>query len=422
MNITEKFLERLRPNSERQTRRDDELTGFGVRVEPGTSGGRKSFFYNAKVGGRVVFKSLGEWPALSVKDAREEAKEWAGKASAWKKAGCPEDANPFAKPKKVERTTTPIFRELVEAYIKNHLLDPEVGALNKERAEYDVRLLVKNYFESWLDRSIDKITPDDVLSAKNAAKGRYIQNSVVELARRLYTWSAGSENGKANFWVVSNPAKDIALNKPKPRKRFLQPDELLKFNEELKKEQHADTRDALALLLATGARKSNVYAMRWENISFELRNWHVPMSKSGSDYEVALTPAAMEVLERRRREIPQDQPWVFPAPSKSGHITDIKKRWGEFRKRAGIPDVRLHDLRRTKGSYAALSGESLQKIGALLGHQSLGSTHIYARLNQESVREASLASDAAMKSVMEQAKKRIKREARKPKLLRVANG
>jgi integrase len=224
---------------------------------------------------------------------------------------------------------------------------------------------------------------------------------------------------------VSNPATDVSTNKPQKRKKYLLPDELLRFNEELKKERHTDTRDALTLLLATGARKSPVYGMRWCDVSFETGNWDTPMSKSGEDYTVNLTPAAVEVLERRRREIPEDQVFVFPAPSNSGHITDIKKRWQLFRKRAGIADARLHDLRRTKGRCTAISGENLQKIGALLGHKSLGSAQIYARLSQESVREASMASDAKMEGMIQQAKKRIKQEGRKPKLpklLAVANG
>jgi integrase len=424
MNLTEKSIERLQPNAERQTYRDDELTGFGIRIEPASTGGRRSFFWNQKVSGEVYFRSLGEWPAISVKVARDRAREWAGKASSWKQLGCPQEANPFIKPKKQMRTSVPTFSELVEAYIKLHLLnpDPEIGALNKLRAEYDLRLLVRTRLAEWQDVPIDQITVNDVVAAKNSAEGLYWQNSVVELVRRLYNWSAGRTDGKVNFWAVSNPAKDVSTNKPQKRKKYLLPDELVRFNDELKKEQHADTKDALTILLATGARKSSVYAMRWGDISFETENWDIPMSKSGEGYTVNLTPAAVEVLEHRRREIPKDQVFVFPAPSKSGHITDIKKRWQLFRKRAGIPDARLHDLRRTKGSYAAISGESLQKIAGILGHKSLGSTQIYARLSQESVREASMASDAKMEEMMQQAKKRIKRETRKPKLLKVANG
>ena len=95
MNLTEKSIERLQANNDRPSFRDDEFTGLGIRIEPKSSGGRKSFsglFWNAKVAGQVVFKSLGEWPTTSVRDAREKAKQWAGKASKWKEAGCPEVA------------------------------------------------------------------------------------------------------------------------------------------------------------------------------------------------------------------------------------------------------------------------------------------------------------------------------------------
>lgn len=414
MVLTEKFVERVKPAAKRLTYRDDEVTGFGLRIQPAPNG-RKSFFYNAKIAGRVVFKALGEWPAVSVKDARDEAKELVGKVSPWKKQGCSEEASPFAKPKPVVRTTVPTFDELVEAYITNHLLDAEVGALNPARAEYDVRLLVKNHLDAWRETPVDKITPEHVLAAKNAAKGRYIQNSVVEFVRRVFTWSAGKKGSGVNFWTVGNPAKDIELHKPKRRQRFLQPEELVRFKEELAKEKHADTRDALALLLSTGARKSSVYAMRWENVDLDLANWHVPVSKNGDSYEVPLTDAAIEVLERRKRERREGEPFVFPASSKSGHISDIKKRWLEFRKRAGLGDVRLHDLRRTRGSYAALSGQSLQQIALMLGHKSLGSTQIYARLNEESAKETTAASEAKMAEVIRVAKRRVKKEARKAK-------
>lgn len=423
MNIREKFVEKLQPGTKRKNERDDELTGFGIRVEAASIGGRKSFFWNAKVSGEVVFKSLGEWPAVSVKAARDRAREWAGKASAWKQAGCPENANPFAKAKRQERATTPKFSELVDTYVERHL---KAKALHPEVAEYNLRLTVKNYLESWRDLPIDQITTEHVLAAKNAGRGKFIQNSIVELTRRLYNWSNRSKDGKINFWPVQNPAKDISFNphgKKTARKRYMQPDELVRFHEELKKETHVDTRDVLVLLLATGMRKGNVYEARWKDVHLDSKIWNVPMSKSGEGYPVKLLPAALEVLERRS-ETKGENEFVFPANSASGHIEDIKKTWIELRKRAGIGDVRLHDLRRTKGAYAAISGESLQKIAAMLGHKSLGSTEIYAQLAAESAGEASRASDAKMKELMEKAKRRINKETRaaKPKLLKVANG
>ncbi len=166
----------------------------------------------------------------------------------------------------------------------------------------------------------------------------------------------------------------------------------MRFWDELEKEPHGDTRDVLTLLLATGARKSNVYEMAWADISIPLATWRVPMSKSGEGYDVNLTQAALDVLERRRREMDPGEKFIFPANSASGHITDIKKRWGAFRKRAGLPGVRLHDLRRTKGSMAAIAGESLQKIGAMLGHggdDAAGEGAIEAGTTQTEITETS---------------------------------
>jgi len=243
-------------------------------------------------------------------------------------------------------------------------------------------------------------------------KKKYAARAHVKFVATLFNWSAGSLDGKINFWKVTNPAADVSVPKKEKRKRFLQPDELVRFNAELEKEKHHVLRDVLVLLLATGARKGNVYAMRWQDVSFELKKWHVPMSKSGEGYEVNLSPAALKVLERRRREIAETETFVFPARSKSGHVEDVKKRWIEFRKSCGLPDVRLHDLRRTRGSYLAISGVSLQQIGAALGHKSLGSTEVYAQLHDEATAKALETGDRTMAKMMRQAEKRI--EAKQP--------
>lgn len=380
---------------------DLKTDGLGLRIE---NTGAKTFFWWRTAGKMTIWKTLGPWPTVSLDTAREQAEKNNVLLTEWKKTG---GANPFKTP---QRGDVPTFRELVEAYCVNQI---RPNTQNPTRAEYEVRQMTRKYFSSWLDLPVDKVTVEHVLEAKRACgKGRYAQRAVVGLARTLFNWSSGKGDGKLNLWKVENPAVDVSVPKKEKRKRFLQPAELVKFNEELKKEEHGDFRDVLTLLLATGARKSNVYEMRWRDVSFELRNWHIPRSKSGESYEVNLMPAAIQVLERRRGEIPEDAKndavYVFPSTGKSGHLTDIKKRWVEFRKRCGLLDVRLHDLRRTKGSYAAISGETLQKIAALLGHKSLGSTEIYARLNQESAREASEASDAEMQRMMAQARKRMK--------------
>jgi integrase len=62
--------------------------------------------------------------------------------------------------------------------------------------------------------------------------------------------------------------------------------------------------------------------------------------------------------------------------------------WKTVLARAGIQDLRIHDLRRTLGSWAAAGGVSLPIIGAAMGHHDWTTTQIYARLNLDSVRGA----------------------------------
>ena len=66
----------------------------------------------------------------------------------------------------------------------------------------------------------------------------------------------------------------------------------------------------------------------------------------------------------------------------------MKRAWDRIRAKAGIQDVRFHDLRRTVGSWLAGSGESLSLIGKVLNHRDVSTTAIYARLNLDPVRQA----------------------------------
>jgi len=76
----------------------------------------------------------------------------------------------------------------------------------------------------------------------------------------------------------------------------------------------------------------------------------------------------------------------FPGEGKVGHLADPKKAWHRVLKRAGICDLRVHDLRRTLGSWQAAAGANSYIIGKSLGHKSQQSTAIYARLNLDPVR------------------------------------
>jgi integrase len=81
-------------------------------------------------------------------------------------------------------------------------------------------------------------------------------------------------------------------------------------------------------------------------------------------------------------------PYIIVGKNEGAHLVNIDKPWQRVRKEAGIEDVRLHDLRRTVGSWLAQAGNSLHLIGRVLNHSNTATTAIYARFGQDHVKEA----------------------------------
>jgi integrase len=132
--------------------------------------------------------------------------------------------------------------------------------------------------------------------------------------------------------------------------------------------------------------------MRWDELSQTAtaqRQWIIPKPKNGEPHVVPLVPEAVAILKERRKRVASNSEWVFPSDSASGHVTDVKNGWTKLLKEAKITNLRVHDLRRTLGSWQASAGVSLTIIGGTLGHKSTAATQVYARLQQDNpVRQA----------------------------------
>jgi integrase len=118
--------------------------------------------------------------------------------------------------------------------------------------------------------------------------------------------------------------------------------------------------------------------------------WHVAgeQLKNGSPLVVVLSSNALAILNERSGASDKNTDWVFPSERTTGSVVDAKKAWERVRERSGLADVRMHDLRRTLGSWQALTGTSLLIIGKSLGHKSMKATEVYARLTTDPVRES----------------------------------
>ena len=185
-------------------------------------------------------------------------------------------------------------------------------------------------------------------------------------------------------WRGDNPAAGVRPFKERKRERFLQ-GETSSFFESLAKELNETIRDYVLVSLLTGARRANVQEMRWKEISWSRATWSVPahQAKGGEALDIALSPVVVRILENRREASINE--WVFPGRGRTGHLVEPKSAWKRILKRAGLHDLRLHDLRRTLGSWQAATGASLPIIGKTLGHKNLAATQIYARLNLDPV-------------------------------------
>ncbi len=139
------------------------------------------------------------------------------------------------------------------------------------------------------------------------------------------------------------------------------------------------------LLLLTGCRLSEIQTLKWDNVDFKNRALHLADSKTGVK-TVHLGPPALKALAGIERI--EGTPWVIPGKLPGSHLQDIQHPWRRIRARAGLDDVRIHDLRHTFASMAVSSGEGLPMIGKLLGHTQVQTTARYAHLFNEPVKQA----------------------------------
>ena len=211
-------------------------------------------------------------------------------------------------------------------------------------------------------------------------------NQALTLVGTIYRWAAEPQRA---YFVGVNPATGHAIFPTQERERFLQPTELAPFFNALAVEPSETMRDFILLALLTGARRSNVAAMAWADVDLDRAEWRVAgeFMKNGKPQTITLTPEAVEIL--RARKLANKSRFVFPsAKAKSGHIEDPRRAWVRVLRASALTDLRLHDLRRTLGSWQARTGASMILIGKSLNHKDQASTAIYARLDLDPVRQS----------------------------------
>ena len=142
---------------------------------------------------------------------------------------------------------------------------------------------------------------------------------------------------------------------------------------------------AVRLLLFTGARRSEVLRLKWEHVDLKHGYLRLADSKTGAK-DIPLGTPAVDLLDAMPKL--NGNPYVFPSTRGEGPYVGLPKAWEGLRARAGLPGVRIHDLRHSFASMGASSGNSLLMIGALLGHKDPKTTQRYAHIAHDPAKAA----------------------------------
>lgn len=355
---------------------DKKTTGLQVRV---SSTGRKTFcVYRRVKGGQPERVTLGQYPEMTIERARGEAAKVNAEI---------ENGASVAKVKRAHREE-PTFEEVFELFIPGKR--KRDGRPLSERTKKDYRDSLRIHLAKIKGMKLSQIGRDDVkrIHATATKKSPASANRALAIVSSVYNYAID----ELGIYGGSNPAARVKKNYEAPRERFAQADELPRLFAAMAEDPLGDF---FMLALLTGARRSNLQAMRWADLDLEHGVWRVEMTKNGTPQNVPLTLEAVAILAGRK-EAGAKSEFVFPGSGATGHLVEPKKGWARILKNAELTDLRIHDMRRTLGSWQAKTGASLTIIGKSLNHKTHQATAIYARLDLDPVRKSVNTATAAM--------------------------
>jgi integrase len=383
---------------ERVVIHDSEVKGFSIRI----SRGARTFYLYRWIGGRPQRIRLGGYPELTPEAARRLAEKCNGEAAQGKDLAA--ERRRRRQPNRTDPTLGEVFDHTLEQHWK-----PTCRTWKEQE-----RLFETYTPKSWKARRLSSLSKVDVLERHRAIgkeHGPYVANRWRGVLHRLF------EVASEDFdFAAGNPVRKVKPFAEAERERFVTPEELPRLFDAIDAAEDVRIADFLRLALLTGARKSAILRMRFADVDLGRAVWTIPAtdSKNGSPVHVPLVAEAVEVI-RSRLVAAGGREWVFPGRHGKGHLTDIRKPVAKVFTAAGLEGVRLHDLRRTFGSWQAANGSSELLIGKSLGHRNSRSTAVYARLTLDPVRESVERATNAMREVVQADRAKRKTNGKKGK-------
>lgn len=370
LNFTKGAIERLQPPEKRTQFRDsgNSKSIKGLYLYLGTTGS-KVFYYRRKLNGKAVAVRLGDFPALSVENARKKAESSADTI-------VNDEINPN-QARREKKSAELTFHEAFDIYMKHASArkkkpHQESTAINYRRSfdqHFGNGSKAKSTSPNWASTPLSSITPEQVSGWYIRASDDSITsaNSAVAVGRAVFTHTIKSVRKLDRSAIYHfNPFADIEQDVAAPRNERILSDQLPDWFAAVKTLKNKTTQDYLLTLLLTGMRRRECSTLTWDRIDFKQGTVTIGerilrggkrekgtsnRTKAGNVLVLPLSNDLLEMLKQRREADPQGS-WVFPSPnSKAGYILEPKTAIAAIYKRSGIK-CSPHGLRRTFATLA----------------------------------------------------------------------
>ncbi|MCC2602404.1 site-specific integrase [Sphingopyxis yananensis] len=339
----------------------------GFILECRASGGKSYAFRYRDQYGKQAQTTISDYNAVSNAEARKKAQ------SLWAETQLGSDP----KAEKAERKAIPTYGELAVMHIKHN-------STYQKRPENTDRIIKCHLLPKWAKVRVTEMTPQaigewladkrkDGLAPATVEKIRVTLNRSFELAIK---WQVAG--------VTTNPVRAVQkLRFDNKKETFLTPLQAEKLFRACAGSQNRSLEAIAKLLVLTGARKMELLTAKWEHVDQERRQWLIPDSKTAKSRYVPLSQQALGVIDGLPRLT--GCPWLLPNPATKLPFTDIKHSWQVARREAGLPKLRIHDLRHSAASFMINAGVNLFAVGKVLGHADYQSTMRYSHLADDTL-------------------------------------
>lgn len=364
---------------------DHDLPGLYLELRAASPGKGTYYFRYKNDSRKTCHQRIGDTSELTLADARKQAKQLKAEISG--------GADPKGSEK--AKATVPKFSTFMETSYFDHIR-------SRKRSWASDESLYRNYLKADFGHlPLDQITRQQVqlmhtklrtekkLAPATADHGLKLMRQAINLA---ISWEMCTVNpaAKVPLYGVDNKVEN-----------YINDDQLQCLLTVLRDPGGPRSVCQIALfLLSTGARLNEALTARWADVDVANRVWRIPasVSKSGKVRAIPLNDSALEIIGQLSTMGEFEHLFVNRQTGKP--YTTIMKVWSRLRAKAGLPFLRIHDLRHMYASFLVNSGRTLYEVQACLGHSDPKVTQRYAHLSTKSLQDAANSASIMIRGAM----------------------